>query len=686
MTEPHNEPGLQADQRLVDRGWLRIGAGAAIAGQVMVFSLAVNLSEISGWAYVVVHGILIASALGALAFLGGELLRSAWDALRERKVSIDLLFLVTLAGAFAGSLVSTFTRTGSVYYEVVAILIVVHTAGKMLGAKSRVVALRAVDQMRERFDTCEIVEGDGTVSRCAARDLPAGKKVRVAPGAPIPVDGQIVSGTGYVQESSMTGEWCPEPRGPGNRVLAGTYSVDGSFEILTEGGPRRLDLILETVRRAGIAPSRLQLQADRLMAWFLPAVIGTSVLTFAGWIFHGTWERALFNSMAVLLVACPCAMGLATPVAVWGGLARLASMGLVARTGDFLEGLSAADVVLLDKTGTLSNDALSVARFNLVSTGYDHTWLKAAVTAAEAGLNHPVAVALTTCFRGQTGNLPSVQVLSREIIPGKGIVAQVLDPHGEPMSLAIGEVDIVLAHAPGSASAESLRQQVCHLLNDKLSGKPVYVFVDGVLAGVVELEENWRTGMSEGLRELNRLGLKNEVLSGDPRAGEVLKAFSVEVRSGLTPAEKLQHVQELVASGRTIVYAGDGVNDAAAMSAAQASIAMNSGAELARASSMAVFAGDDLRVLPAAIRIARDVRRSIRINLLFAAGYNAVGMILAATGWLHPIAAALLMVGSSVFVSVNALRSSRKAFTNAEPQGSGTRSPTDSLRGVNGMA
>src|ERR1035437_3138699 len=136
-----SEPGLQADQRLIDRGWLRIGAGAAVAAQAMVFSLAINLSEIDGWAYAVVHGILIASALGALVFLGGDLVRSAWESVRERRISIDLLFLVTLGGAFAGSLVSTFTRTGSVYYEVVAILIVVHTAGKMLGARSRVAAL-----------------------------------------------------------------------------------------------------------------------------------------------------------------------------------------------------------------------------------------------------------------------------------------------------------------------------------------------------------------------------------------------------------------------------------------------------------------------------------------------------------------------------------------------------------------
>ena len=295
---PSIEPGLQADQRLVDRGWLRIGAGVAVAAQAMVFSLAINLSEIDGWAYAVVHGILIASAAGSLIFLGGDLVRSAWDSVYSRKISIDLLFLVTLGGAFAGSLVSTFTRTGSVYYEVVAILIVVHTAGKMLGARSRVAALRAVDETREKFEFCDIVNPDRSVTRMRATDVAAGTLVRVAPGGGIAVDGEIAAGRGYVQETSMTGEWRPVSRGPGDAVLAGTFSVDGSFDIRVAGGPRRLDNILEAVGQARLAPSRLQQQADRLMAWFLPLVVGVSVATFAFWLVRGTWDRALFNAMA----------------------------------------------------------------------------------------------------------------------------------------------------------------------------------------------------------------------------------------------------------------------------------------------------------------------------------------------------------------------------------------------------
>jgi cation transport ATPase len=692
---PSIEPGLQADQRLVDRGWLRIGAGTAVAAQAMVFSLAINLSEIGGWAYAVVHGILIASALGSLVFLGGDLLRSACESVRERKISIDLLFLVTLGGAFAGSLVSTFTRTGAVYYEVVAILIVVHTVGKLLGARSRLAALGAVDETREQFEFCDVVQPDRSVTRMRVSAVAVGTIVRVAPGGAIAADGEIVSGRGYVQETSMTGEWRPVPRGPGDAVLAGTFSVDGSFDLRVAGGPRRLDSILDTVSKARLAPSRLQQQADRLMAWFLPLVISMSVATFGFWLAHGPWDRALFNAMAVLLVACPCAMGLATPLAVWGGLARLAKFGLLARSGDFLDVLSRVNLLCIDKTGTLSEGTLSVKAWRIEPAFREgEAWLKAAVAAVEQGLAHPVAEALRgRCHAIRDTFSKGTEVWERRIVPGLGVVAEVEAEGGHRVLLAIGEADLghtltgssdteIAVFAPGEGHDKG------HVLRDTAMGRMVHIFVDGELVAMVELEERWRAGLTETFDELHGLGVEIEVLSGDSAAATALadqigpsnKPFdgwnklrykpydkdglcgervNVAVFGGMTPAQKLARVEELAAADRTILFVGDGLNDAAAMSAAQGSIVMRGGAELARASAMAVFVGDDLRLLPRAIGVARAARRSVRTNLLFAAAYNVVGMALAAAGMLHPVAAALLMLGSSVFVSINALRAGR---------------------------
>ncbi len=218
-----SEPGLQADQRLLDRAWLRIGAGLAVAAQSMVFSLAVNVTPATGAGYWVVHGGLIGCAVAVLVFLGGDLVRSAVDALVRRRISVDLLFLVTLLGALTGSLVSSFTHTGSVYYEVVSILVVVHTFGKMLGARSRLAALQAVDRTRQTFETCRVRLDDGRVEERPSKTVTASDRVVVAPGGAIAVDGEIAGGRGYVQATSMTGEWRPVPHGPGDRVWAGTF-------------------------------------------------------------------------------------------------------------------------------------------------------------------------------------------------------------------------------------------------------------------------------------------------------------------------------------------------------------------------------------------------------------------------------------------------------------------------------
>ena len=696
------EPGLQADQRLVDRAWLRIGIGLLVVGQSMAFSLAVNLTPPEGAAYWILHGGLMLAAAGVLVFLGGDLVRSALDSLRQRRISIDLLFLITLAGAFAGSLVSTVTHTGAVYYEVVAILVVVHTAGRTLGARSRMSALRAVDRTRERFEACDVRLPDGTRCRRSVAAVHPGDVVIVAPGGAISVDGEIVSGRGYVQETSMTGEWRPASRGPGDKLLAGTFSVDGSFEVRPSAGPRRLDGVLAAVAGARLAPSEFQRQADRLVAWFLPGVVTASVATFVFWLGRGPWDGALFNAMAVLLVACPCAMGLATPVAVWGGLARLASFGLVARTGDLLDGLARCDVVCIDKTGTLSTENLSVSSWNTEPAFQEReSWLRAAVAAAEDGLNHPIAAALRSACSNAvatlatragaglavpggsrepappaTGDFPldtllqvtpwataaersrrlssrppigPIELSARRIEPGLGVVAWAADESGLAVEIRIGERALIAAGGSVAPTGNTKR---------------IFVAVGGRLAAGIELAEQWRDGLDDALGELRALGIQVEVLTGDAAADPRRFAGAV-VRGGMTPAGKQAHVRALAAAGRRVAFIGDGVNDAAAMSAAQASIAMRAGADLARAAALGVFAGDDLRFLPRAIRIARAVRRSIRVNLTFAAGYNAAGVVLAASGHLHPVVAALLMVGSSAFVSVNALRGSARA--SAEP-------------------
>jgi heavy metal translocating P-type ATPase len=641
------EPGVQADARAVQRGWLRIGIGLAVAAQAMVFSLAVNITPAEGAAYWVVHGGLIASAVAVLVFLGRDLVGEAWAAARARRVSIDLLFLTTLLGALGGSLTSTFTGTGSVYYEVVAVLVVVHTLGKMAGARSRTAALRAADAVAEKYDRCVVLADDGREETRAVVELRGGERVVVAPGGAICVDGVIAEGRSYVEEAALTGEWRPVARGPGERVWAGTHTVDGRLVVVAEAGERRLDGVLRAVAEARLAPSRLQAQADRLMAWWLPVVTGVAAATFFGWWLGAgeEWTRALFNAMAVLLVACPCAMGLATPVAVWGGLARLAKLGIVARSGDFLDALARVDTVCFDKTGTLSEERLTVLGWEIEAAWRGReAELKAVVAAVERGVAHPVARALAEGAAeglSEKCNQIGYTLQGVNVVAGEGVEAEV-----------VGWGNVRVGERGFCGAGEGAEGE---------AGKWVWVAVEGHVAARVRLGETWREGVEETVAGLRALGVEPEVLTGDAAAGEIGKCnqfgYTLPVRAGLTPGEKLGRVRELGAEGRRVLFAGDGVNDAGAMGAAMCSLALRGGSELARAAAMAVCAGDDLRRLPEAVRVARRVRAGVRGNLRFAATYNAVGMALAAAGALHPVAAALLMVGSSVWVGVRAVRS-----------------------------
>lgn len=624
-------PGVELDWGVVLSAWWRIGVAAVVAGQSMVFGLAVNLTPPEGQAYWIVHGVLGAAALAVCALLLPPMLGEAWRAARARTVSVEMLFLVTLVGALGASLTATLTRTGAVYYEVVAILLAVYSAGKTLGARSRAKALRAVDDTLERFTRA--IRDDGAI--CAVAELRVGDRVRVGPGGAISVDGLVREGSSFVQETAMTGEWRPRSCGPGDAVWAGTHAIDGELtvEVRAAAGQRRLDAVLLTVAAARLAPSRLQRQADRLAATFLPLVVLVAAGTFAFWCWRAGWVTGLFNSMAVLLVACPCALGLATPLAVWHGLARLVSLGLVARTGDVLDTLARADFVCFDKTGTLTREQIVVMHWRIEpGFGDEAEWLRAAVGAVERGLEHPVARALAA----ESGGEGVGRSMQRRIVPGCGVEARV-----DGREVRVG-------------SAQWLKMESGN--GDMRIG----VEVDGRRAAVVEYAEAWRDGLAEALVELRELGVEGEVLTGDT-SWTAAELYGAPVRAALAPAEKTARVEELRRAGRVVVFVGDGINDAAAMSAADGAIAMHGGTALAQATAPAVFLGDDLRFLPAAVRTARQVRASVAGNLRFAAAYNTLGMAFAAAGLLHPVGAALLMLGSSAFVAWRALRGGARA-------------------------
>jgi P-type E1-E2 ATPase len=449
------------------------------------------------------------------------------------------------------------------------------------------------------------------------------------------VDGKIATGAGYLRETALTGEPAPVSRGPGDRVLAGTWSVDATLEVVrSEDGTRSVDRILDMLAAAPQVPSRLQVSADRLMQRFVPLVSATAVGTFAGWLLLSAvpWWEALFNAMAVLLVACPCALGLAMPTGIWAGLYHLSQRGIIGRHGSLIDALADCDAVVFDKTGTLSQFESEVTLIPFSDSDSPEE-LAAEVASLARSSRHPVSSAIAALSPDER------QVTDLVVHPGRGMEGRVAGVH-----LLMGERDWLeergIPVSPGFPDA---------------SGKPVHLAREGVYAGCVLLQESLRPEAESSLLALREMGLACRILSGDPAPSRP-HLGEVPVEGGLSPEAKAERVREWGESGKAVLFIGDGVNDVLAMEASLASLGIELGAALATEYADGVLSGGRVAVLPGAIRQARLLKERLQGNLRFALGYNLIGMALAAGGVLHPVVAALLMVGSSTVVSFRALR------------------------------
>jgi len=636
------------DQQLA-RSWLRIAIAGVFAGQGMVFSLALNMTPppYGSTAYWVLHGGLVFSALIVMLFLGGQLFRSTFGMIRSRRLSIEGLFTLSLTGAFVGSLVSSLTGDGGVYYEVVSIVIAVYTVGRMLGERSQARMVLASNQLREEYRLADVVDGAGRPESVDVHQVLVGATVRVDPGAAFTVDGVLLSGQGYVRETALTGEPLPVVRRAGDRVRAGTWSVDGAFtlRVVAAGGARELDHILKSVEDVSGEPSEMQLQANALIQWFLPLVAAVSLLTALYWLSVGNWVEAVFNSMAVLLVACPCALGLATPVAIWQGLYRLAQMGLVSRNGSLIDGLAHTKHLFFDKTGTLSESEMRMTEMLVADAfGERRAELLGLVRAIQERVAHPIARALVSSIAADEA---SVSIEGFKLLPGLGVQASCL-LSGRRCQVQIGEQELVPAEHLGT-----LGGLIERLIETK--GKRTCVFVDGAPAAIFILREKARTGVETLWLQFHEQGLRTTVLTGDPDPQFQLSE-SVVLHAGLSASEKAAHILASKQAAEFPVFIGDGVNDASAMACASASVAMGTGAGFARSAATGQLTADQLNVLPEAVELCRGIRRRLKGNLVYAASYNVIGMGLAASGWLHPVAAAAIMLVSSFMVTTRALR------------------------------
>ena len=547
----------------------------------------------------------------------------------------------------------------AVYFEAAAMIVVLVLLGQVLELRAR---RRTGDALRALLDlapkTARIVRDDGE-HEVPLEQVEAGVKLRVRPGEKVPVDGMIIEGQSAVDESMLTGESMPVEKAVGDTVTGGTINGTGGFIMRAEhvGSETVLARIVQMVSEAQRSRAPIQALADRVAGFFVPAVVGVSMLTFVLWFCFGPEPRltfAVINAVAVLIIACPCALGLATPMSIMVGVGRGARAGVLIKNAEAIERLEKVGVIVVDKTGTLTEGKPRLVEVHAVE-GMDENELLALAAAVEQGSEHPLGAAIVAAAEARGLKRPAAQDF--QSTTGGGVSAKVNGQMVLAGKLEFLREGSVMGGDALAAWAEPLQQ----------SGQTVILVArDGRAAGVLGVADPIKGSALETVRALHGLGLKVRMLTGDNlrTAQAVAKQIGIdEVEAGVAPGDKHARVEALRRGGEVVAMAGDGVNDAPALAAADVGIAMGTGADVAMESAGVTLVKGDLRGLVRAIQLSRAVMRNIRQNLFFAFVYNALGIPIAA-GVLYPFFGVLLspiMAGaamslSSVSVIGNALR------------------------------
>ena len=610
-------------------------------------------------------------------YAGWRFYRGGWAELRHLSPGMNSLVMLGSNAAYWYSVLalavpSLFPAgTAHTYFDAAGMIVTLILLGRYLEAiaKGRTSqAIRSLIKLQAR--SARVVRG-GEERELPIEQVQVGDLVQVRPGERIPVDGDVTEGSSYVDESMITGEPVPVAKQPGDPVVGGTVNRNGSlrFRATSVGGDTVLAQIIRMVENAQAEKPAIQAVADRIAGVFVPLVMAAAVATFAAWMVLGpapALSLAFVAAVSVLLIACPCAMGLATPTAVMVGTGKGAEMGVLFRRGTALETLAKIDTVVMDKTGTLTRGRPELTDFE-VADGADRGEVLRLVAAAEADSEHPVAEAIVRAAREGDADLPAATDFEAD--PGHGIQASV-DGHrvnvGADRYMQRLDVDI----APLSARAGEMAKE---------AKTPLYAAIDGELAAVIAVADPPREESAGTVAALHALGLTVAMVTGDNRATAEAVAARLgidRVMAEVLPDQKADEVRRLQGEGASVAFVGDGINDAPALTRADVGIAIGTGTDIAIEAGDVVLMRGDLWGILNAIRLARRTLRTIHMNFLWAYGYN-VSLIPVAAGVLYPLGGFLLnpalaagaMSISSVFVLSNSLRLRRFRARNPETSG-----------------
>ena len=594
-----------------------------------------------------------------------------WASLRTRRLNmftliamgVGVAWIYSLAAVLAPAVFPPAFRDAAgavpVYFEAAAVITVLVLLGQVLELRAREQtggAIKALLNLAPK--TAQRVRQDGADEEVTLEQIQVGDRLRVRPGERLPVDGEIVEGRVLLDESLVTGESMPVVRWPGGKVIGGSINKTGSFVMRAErvGADTLLSRIVQMVAEAQRSRAPIQRMADRVSGWFVPAVIAVAAIAFAGWALMGPEPRLAYGLVAavsVLIIACPCALGLATPMSIMVGVGRGAQAGVLIKNAEALERFEKIDTLAVDKTGTLTEGRPAVTAIN-PAPGFDEAELLRMAASLERGSEHPLADAILRAARDRGLALSEAQDFDSPV--GEGVIGTVDGKHivlGGARFMSKEGVDL----APLEAEAEALRRE---------GATVIFAALDGRLAGLLSIADRVKASTPDAVRALQADGVRLVMMTGDNRttAVAVAKRLGIdEVEAEVLPEDKAKVVAKLRAAGRAVAMAGDGVNDAPALAAAEVGIAMGGGADVAIESAGVTLLHGDLQGIVRARRLSRVVMRNIRQNLVFAFIYNVVGVPIAAGVFyptfhllLSPQIAAAAMALSSVSVIANALR------------------------------
>lgn len=576
------------------------------------------------------HAISALLAIPTVAYSGRIFFQSAWSALRAGRTNMDVPISIGILLALGLSIFDTLHSGPHAYFDAVVTLIFFLLIGRTLDYLMRDKARSAVLGLAKMMPAgAKVIAEDGARTFVALDSIAVGDAIVVAPGERVPLDGVVIAGEGDVDTAAVTGEAMPTPVMAGSKLLSGMLNLNGSLEVRVTSTSAQsflaeMVLMMEAAEQGRARYRRL---ADRVASYYSPIIHSLAVATFVGWFLStGDWHRSLTIAISVLIITCPCALGLAIPMVQLVAAKRLFERGIALKDGSALERLAEVDIVVFDKTGTLTIGDLRVTEADI-----DKRYREVALAMASRS-DHPVARAIAASGEGRSG----VNLESFAELPGKGLEAR-----RAGHVFRIGRSDWALS------------------TNGDIDSLHTVFSVDGELAGHFRFSDREKASARDAVRQVRELGLDVELLSGDdPRAvSAVAGSIGIaEFRAGLLPQQKVQRLEALADKQCKTLMVGDGLNDGPALSAAHVSMAPSNAADIGRAAADIVFFGQDLTAIPQALRVSRAARRLVRQNLVFSVGYNLVVLPMAVTGHVSPLLAAIAMSLSSISVVANALR------------------------------